>query len=113
MLTIDALRAYGADVDSGLARCMNNEQFYLMLVQKSLDEPNFEKLYDALAQDDLTAAFEAAHGLKGVLGNLSLTPLFAPMSELTEHLRAKEQMDYADYVDAVKRGREALRALCV
>ena len=32
MLTLDALRAYGADVDDGLRRCMNMEAFYLKLL---------------------------------------------------------------------------------
>ena len=32
MVTIDALRQMGADVDDGLARCMNMESFYLDLV---------------------------------------------------------------------------------
>ena len=39
MLTIDALRAYGADVDDGLRRCMNNEGFYLKLVEKAAADP--------------------------------------------------------------------------
>ena len=32
MLTIEKLRTFGADVDEGLARCMNNEGFYLRMV---------------------------------------------------------------------------------
>ncbi len=36
MLTIEKLRAYGADVDEGLARCMNMEDFYIGLVRKAL-----------------------------------------------------------------------------
>ena len=39
--------------------------------------------------------------LKGVLGNLAITPLFEPMSEITELLRVKEDADYPALVDAI------------
>ena len=32
MLTIDDLRQYGANVQEGMERCMNDESFYLMMV---------------------------------------------------------------------------------
>ena len=37
--------------------------------------------------DELKTAFEAAHSLKGFLGNLGLTPLYEAAVELTELLR--------------------------
>ncbi len=33
MLTIEKLRAWGADTEDGLRRCMNNEAFYLRLAE--------------------------------------------------------------------------------
>ena len=89
MITLDTLRTYGADVDSGLARCMNNEAFYIRMVKLALSDPSgIEKLGAALEAGDVKPAFEAAHSLKGVYANLSLTPVFDPMSELTEILRS-------------------------
>ena len=38
-------------------------------------------------------AFESAHALKGMYSNLSLTPLTAPISEMTELLRAGTDTD--------------------
>ena len=32
MITIESLKAYGADVEEGLARCLNKEDFYLKMV---------------------------------------------------------------------------------
>ena len=52
-----------------------------------LADANFGKLREAMAAGDAKAAFEAAHALKGAIGNLSLTPLYNPISELTERLR--------------------------
>ena len=93
MLTIDILKEYGANVEEGLARCLNNEDFYLRLVGIALGDGNFARLENAVAAEDVKEAFEAAHALKGALGNLSLTPLFDPASRLTEVLRGAASFD--------------------
>lgn len=112
MLTIDAMRAFGANVDEGLGRCMNNEAFYLRLVDMAVKDAGFDRLRDALGANDLTAAFEAAHALKGVLGNLALTPILTPVSEATEHLRARREMDYSGYLTEILAQRDKLAQLC-
>ena len=89
MLTLEKLRAYGADVDEGMGRCMNNEVFYLRLVNMAADDGGFEKLRAAMENGDRKESFEAAHALKGMLGNLALTPVSRPASELTELLRSE------------------------
>ena len=47
MLTVDALRRLGVNTDEGLARCLNNEAFYIRLVNMALDDAGFEKLSSA------------------------------------------------------------------
>ena len=94
MLTIDSLRQFGANVSEGLGRCMNNEAFYLRMVRLSLAYVNFDKLLRAAEQNDLDAAFEAAHALKGVLANLARTPMSVPADELCEALRTRTPADY-------------------
>ncbi len=89
MLKIEDLRAFGANVDEGLARCFNNESFYLRLVGMGLADANFDRLQEAVDGGNTAAAFEAAHALKGSIGNLALTPLYVPICELTELLRGK------------------------
>jgi HPt (histidine-containing phosphotransfer) domain-containing protein len=111
MLTIEALHEFGADTRDGLGRCMNNEAFYLRLVNMALEDANFARLGEAVKQGDRKAAFEAAHALKGVLANLSLTPLLEPASEITELLRAERDADYPALTDGLLRKREALLAL--
>ncbi|MCR4622467.1 MAG: Hpt domain-containing protein [Clostridiales bacterium] len=96
MMTIEALKNYGANTQEGLARCMNNESFYIRLVGMGLNDANFGKLKEAAAAGNVKEAFEAAHALKGVTGNLALTPIFMPVSELTELLRGKEEMPDVD-----------------
>ena len=89
MLTIEKLRAYGANVEEGMGRCMNNEAFYLRLVNMAADDGGFEKLRAAMENGDRKGSFEAAHALKGMLRNLALTPVSRPASELTELLRSE------------------------
>lgn len=88
-MTLDALRAYGANTAEGVARCMNNEQFYLRMVAMALADKNFDALTAAMDAGDGTAAFEAAHALKGSIGNVSLSPIYRPLCELTDLLRGK------------------------
>lgn len=111
MLTIEALKAYGADVDDGLTRCMNNQAFYIKLIGKAVEDPNFKKLEDSISAKDFDSAFEAAHSLKGVLGNLALTPIYKPVFDITELLRAKVDMDYAPLLNEIKNKKAELKAL--
>ena len=92
MLTVETLRDYGANVKEGLGRCLNSEAFYLKMVRLGLSDENFEKLRTSVEKKDAVAAFEAAHALKGSIGNLALTPIFNPVCELVELLRGKKEM---------------------
>lgn len=111
MISIEALRDQGVDVKTGLALCMNNEAFYLRLVAKALEDVTFEKLVQAIEAGDLNTAFEAAHALKGVMANLSLTPIHEPVAEITELLRSRTEMDYSEHLRRINEGRERLRNL--
>mgnify|MGYP002858902939 CR=1 FL=1 len=112
MITIEALKNYGANTEEGLARCMNNEAFYLRMVGMGLADANFEKLPEAVAAGDAAAAFEAAHALKGIMGNLALTPLYTPISELTEVLRGKTELgDIGALMDEITEKLAKARAL--
>ena len=111
MLTVDNLREYGADVEEGLKRCMNNESFYLMLVGKALDDNRLGQLEQQLSAKDLDGAFESAHALKGMYANLSLTPLSKPVSEMTELLRSRTDRDYSGLLAEAKSQFEKLKSL--
>lgn len=111
-MTIDMLKAYGANTQEGLTRCMNNEAFYLRMVKMVPGDSNFQRLYDAIGAGDLAEAFDAAHALKGSTGNLALTPLYTPVSEITELLRARTETDYAPLVQAIQDANEKLKDIC-
>jgi len=101
MLTIDALKALGADTDDGLNRCLGKEEFYLKMVSMSLSDDGFEKLKAALEAGNLDEGFERAHALKGILANVSLTTLAEPVIDITEDLRARKDIDYSDQLDKI------------
>lgn len=111
MLTIETLKNIGADTDEGLQRCLNNEAFYLRLVKMAAEDQSFEQLRDAIEKGDLDEAFERAHALKGVLGNVSLTNVLEPIKEITEDLRARTEKDYTEILDKIFEEIGKVRAL--
>ena len=111
MITVEGLNNLGVNTGEGIARCMGSEQLYLKLVNMIPDEQGFDKLKAATEAGNLQAGFEAAHALKGVLGNLSLTSMYEKCSEITELLRAKTEMDYTPLVNELLSMRDELKAL--
>ena len=112
MLTLKTLEEYGADVADGMNRCLNNEAFYLKLVQNAAETTDLASLKDALDQKDLAKAFELSHAMKGVFRNLSLTPLAEPVSEMNEMLRGMEERDYSELFSVIDERMQKLRELC-
>ena len=112
MLTIDALREYGANTEEGLTRCLNNEAFYLRMVGMMAGDTHAEALENAVCRGDLKAAFEAAHALKGSLANLALTPALQAVTEILEPLRHQEaREDYPELAHRVREEMDTLQAL--
>ena len=101
MLTIEKMKEIGANTDEGMNRCMNNEAFYLRMVKLAVSDNSFEQLKEALENKDLDKAFDRAHAMKGVLGNVSLTNVFEPVSQMTELLRSRTDRDYTELLDKV------------
>ena len=110
-MTIESLKAAGANVEEGLARCLNKEDFYLKMVNMGLNNQNFQLLGPALEAKDFDRAFELCHSLKGVIGNLSLTPLYDLICQLTEMLRSKTDTDYTGLYSQIMTMQEKLLSL--
>ena len=108
MLTVDDLKEWGADVEEGLGRCMNNADFYIKLVGMTVADRQLDDLAAALAEKDLDRGFELAHALKGMYGNLSLTPIYKPVYEMTELLRARTDTDYSALIGEAQKQKAEL-----
>lgn len=100
----EIFEAYGADYAATMERFMGNETMYLKLLDMLFRDENLKKLGQAVAEKDYTAAFEAAHTLKGVVGNMGLTPLYDAVCAIVEPLRAGERRgDYPALYNAIER----------
>lgn len=102
MFTIEKLKFFGCNVEEGLARCLNDEGFYLRLVSSLVPDPKIDNLEQALLNKDYKRGFELAHALKGVYANLAITPLFRVSSEICELLRTGTDMDYSPLIKELK-----------
>lgn len=111
MLTIDELKALGADTEDGLKRCLGKEDFYLRMVRMALSDDGFERLKAAVEAGNLDEGFERAHALKGTIGNVSLTTLEEPIKEITEDLRARKDKDYSEILGVIDEQLAKYRAL--
>lgn len=82
MLTIEALKAYGADTQKGLLRCMNDEAFYLDLVKKLMHDERFDGLRTSVTNVNLELALHQAHALSEMATSLALRPLAEQIDQM-------------------------------
>lgn len=98
------LAACGGDYEDTMRRLMGNEMLFCRLLPKVFQDENLQKLGDALSQGNLEAAFDAAHALKGMLGNLGLASLYDAVCAIVEPLRRKDpEADYRALHQAIQR----------
>jgi HPt (histidine-containing phosphotransfer) domain-containing protein len=76
------------DVADGVKRVMNNTKLYVKLLSKFRADTKLDDLGAALAAGDLGKAQNAAHTLKGVAANLSLSEMFKQCLELETQIKA-------------------------
>ena len=75
---------------------LSSEALIRRFLTKFLDDGSFSQLCIAMEEGDRDKAFRAAHTLKGVSGNLSLSRLYLSVSQLTEVLRYGSECIPAD-----------------
>ena len=99
----EKFEAYGANYAATMERFMDNEAMYLHFFDMLFEDENLQKLGCALKAGNTEEAFAAAHTLKGVVGNMGLTPLYRSVCAMVEPLRAREQRgDYWALYQAVQ-----------
>jgi HPt (histidine-containing phosphotransfer) domain-containing protein len=93
----EKLVAAGIDYDGGVERLMGNAEMYENFLQMFVKDDSFAELEKAMEEKDYDKAFAAAHTLKGVAGNLSMTKLYNDLVVFVDYLR-----NSADIPSAVK-----------
>ena len=86
---LGALYSWGADPDRAIDRLLGDEGFYIDLVKKFAAGIDTKKIRELSDTGYLDGAFMMIHRMKGAAADLSLTPLYEILDELTEELRPK------------------------
>jgi HPt (histidine-containing phosphotransfer) domain-containing protein len=78
------------DFADGLKRMMNNTKLYVRLLTKFSNETKIQNLLAAIAEENKKKKKNAAHTIKGVAGNLSLSELHKQCLALENQIKANE-----------------------
>lgn len=83
------LKDFGCtDLKSTMARFLDDEEFYVMILNQMLEDPGFAQLETQLSGTDVKAVFDTAHMLKGIIANCGIMPMFDEIVKIVEPLRA-------------------------
>ncbi|SFQ16198.1 Hpt domain-containing protein [Lachnospiraceae bacterium XBB1006] len=103
---LEKFTAYGADVDGVMDRFMEDEDLLMMCLDQFVADDEVTQLEEYMGKEDYKQAFEVAHALKGVTGNLGLTPLFNATCTLVESLRHEQYANVNEELRTVVQKRE-------
>lgn len=83
----DELKELGVNIDEALKRFMNNSALYIKMLGKLTSTVSELEVMPFLENGNYDKALENAHTLKGVTGNLSITPLYTAYTDIVALLR--------------------------
>ena len=89
-LTKSTLAQAGVDVNSALGRLMGREDLLVRFLGEFPADGSYPALEEAVASGDRAGALAAAHTLKGLCGNLSMTRLFGLFTRQVDLLRGED-----------------------
>lgn len=98
MTVKECYEAMGANYDEIMGRLRTEERVKKFLL-KVLSDKSYELLTTSIEEKNMEEAFRAAHTMKGVCQNLSLTRLYHSASELSEVLR--DRQEYGEDIEPV------------
>ena len=84
------LTEYGVDMKKTMDRFVGDEDLYAECLTKFLSDSSWPLLKNAYEHKEYKEMFEYAHTLKGVTGNLGLTPLYNAVSDMVGALRFEQ-----------------------
>lgn len=87
---ISELQALGVNTHEAVERFNNNSALYVKMLGKFTGAVEGLEVMPYLESGDLEKAVTNAHTLKGVTGNLSLTPLYKAYTDIVALLRAND-----------------------
>ena len=92
----------GINANEGIQRFNGKKEIYEKFLMEFPEDPHFGELVKSLEAADASAAFQAAHAMKSLTGNLSLNQMHKDLIPLVEVLRAGSLEDAAELIGPVK-----------
>lgn len=87
---LSELEALGVDTEDALKRFSGNSNLFIRMIGKFPASAEGLEVLSFMKEGDYATAVSNAHTLKGVTGNLSITPLYTAYTEIVNRLRANE-----------------------
>jgi len=81
---------------------MMNDAFIERMLGKFFSNNTYPEIISSYEKKDFKALFSAVHAFKGVVGNLSLTPLFEISDIITEMTRSLEEVNLDKEIDELQ-----------
>jgi chemotaxis protein histidine kinase CheA len=92
----ECYEAMGGDYADAQSRLRTEERIRRFLL-KVPNDPSYQLLCDSLEKGDVAETFRAAHTLKGISQNLSLTRFYHSSAALSDYLKPRQ--DFGDQIE--------------
>ena len=86
----------------GALAIMMNDSFIERMLSKFFSNNSYDDIISFYEKKDFQSLFAAVHSFKGVVGNLSLTPLYELASTITEKTRKQEVVNIDSDIEELK-----------
>lgn len=98
---ITELESMGVNTQDALRRFSGNSTLYVKMLGKFITAIGDLEVMSYIDSQDYATAVNNAHTLKGVTGNLSLTPLFEAYTEIVNSLRANDPQNARETLEKI------------
>ena len=99
------VKAFYKDINGNYNEALSRmmiDSLIVKMVTKFMNDNSIDTLISYYDKKDYRALFASAHTLKGVAGNLSLTPLFDIACEITEMTRNSDDVNLDKQISLLK-----------
>ncbi|MEF9839737.1 MAG: Hpt domain-containing protein [Lachnospiraceae bacterium] len=101
------LEEYGVNINEIMERFIDDVDLYKTCFVSFINDESFANLGKALEEKDYEKAFEFAHTLKGITGNMGFTPLYKILCHMVDALRQEQYTGLEDFY------KEVMNQLCI
>lgn len=110
-----ALAAANIDYDEGLKRFSGYEALYVKYLKRFVEDDMEKLLNEQMSAEDYEKAYETAHKLKGIIGNLSINGLYRTVTRFCDCLKNGADIEsavqiYPDFVEEMAKAKAVIKA---